>query len=181
VIGLLESRKPYGSLDLPDRVRVQRTQDALVISKAQKALRGLDTKPVPEETVPFEYRITKPETLFIQEINAQIRFFETRVEHLPDFSLAGHLTGFFDMDKIGFPLTVRNVRPGDRFKPLGMTGTQKLKDFFINQKVPGTERAKCPVLVSRGKIIWVVGHRIDESVKVMPSTGKVLKGELILA
>ncbi|MBL7180738.1 MAG: tRNA lysidine(34) synthetase TilS [Pseudomonadota bacterium] len=181
VIRLLESPQPFGNLDLPDRVRVRRMQGVLLISKEQKALRDLDIKPDQDETFTFEYSINKPGTLFIKELNAQIKFSETRVEHLSDFSHAGHLTGFFDMNRLGFPLIVRNVRPGDRFKPLGMTGTQKLKDFFINQKVPRTERAKCPVLLSRGKIIWVVGHRIDESVKVMPATGKVLKGELRLA
>jgi tRNA(Ile)-lysidine synthase len=85
------------------------------------------------------------------------------------------------MDRMSFPLIIRNFRPGDRFKPLGMTGTQKLKDFFVNQKVPRSQRAQCPIILCRGKIIWVVGHRIDESVKVIPSTGTILKGELILA
>ena len=179
MIRLLESPPAYGNLDLPDRVRVRRLQGLLIISKEQKALRDPDLKTGPDEIFTFEYRISKPETLFIKEINAQMKFSEIRVEYLPDFSHAGHLTGFFDMDKLGFPLIVRNFRPGDRFKPLGMTGTQKLKDFFINQKVPRTERTKCPILLSRGKIIWVAGHRIDESVKVIPSTGKVLKAELI--
>ena len=179
VIRLLESPQACGNFDLPDRVRVRRLQGVLIISKEQKALRDPDVKTGPDETFTFEYRISKPETLFIKEINAQMKFSEIRVEYLPDFSHAGHLTGFFDMDKLGFPLIVRNFRPGDRFKPLGMTGTQKLKDFFINQKVPRTERTKCPILLSRGKIIWVAGYRIDESVKVIPSTGKVLKAELI--
>jgi len=52
---------------------------------------------------------------------------------------------------------------------------------FFNRKVPRTERNRCPILLSRGKIIWVVGHRTDESVKVRPATGNVLKGELLLA
>jgi tRNA(Ile)-lysidine synthase len=98
-----------------------------------------------------------------------------------DYRYTGQHTGFFDKDILRFPMIIRNFRPGDAFKPLGVGGTQKLKKFFIDKKVPRSERIKCPILLSRGKIIWVVGHRIDESVKVMPSTRNVLKIELLLA
>ena len=100
---------------------------------------------------------------------------------LPDYSRTGHQTGFFDMKRLSFPLVIRNFRPGDRFTPLGMRGTQKVKTFFINQKVPKDQRSKCPLLLSQGKIIWVAGYRIDESVKVTPATEKVLRVELLLA
>ena len=43
---------------------------------------------------------------------------------------------FLDAEKVRFPLAVRNVRPGDRFVPLGMKGHKKLKDFFVDLKVP---------------------------------------------
>ena len=89
--------------------------------------------------------------------------------------------GFFDRDALSFPLVLRNFRHGDRFTPLGMTGTQKIKKFFIDKKVPRKKRARCPILLCRGKTIWVVGYRIDESVKVKASTKNVLKVELSLA
>ena len=85
------------------------------------------------------------------------------------------------MEAISFPLIVRNSRPDDCFSPLGMTGTQKVKKFFIDKKVSRTDRLMCPVVLSRGKLIWVVGHRIDNSVRVKSSTGRMLKGELFLA
>jgi tRNA(Ile)-lysidine synthase len=62
-----------------------------------------------------------------------------------------------------------------------MTGTQKVKKYFINKKVQRVKRASCPILLSQEKIIWVVGHRIDDSVKIQPSTSNVLKVELFLA
>ena len=181
VVRLLENRRAYGNLDLPDRVRVQRRKDLLLISKEKKALRDLCLKSAADETPAYEYMLDKPGTVFITEIDAQVKLSEIRSVDRPDFSRTGHQAGFFDMDRLSFPLIIRNFRPGDRFKPLGMTGTQKLKDFFVNQKVPRSQRAQCPILLCRGKIIWVVGHRIDESVKVIPSTGTILKGELILA
>jgi tRNA(Ile)-lysidine synthase len=69
---------------------------------------------------------------------------------------------------------MRNFRPGDRFDPLGVKGIQKLKEFFIDHKVPRVERPKVPLLVSGERIVWVVGYRIDERVKVTEKIKKVL-------
>jgi len=60
------------------------------------------------------------------------------------------------------PLTLRKWRPGDRFRPLGMSREKKLQDFFVDTKVPRPERARIPLLVAGGRIAWVVGQRISE-------------------
>ncbi|HHT9121049.1 MAG TPA: tRNA lysidine(34) synthetase TilS, partial [Candidatus Hypogeohydataceae bacterium YC41] len=63
----------------------------------------------------------------------------------------------FDFDKLELPLTVRTRRPGDRFWPLGADGEKKLKDFFIDEKIPRPRRDDW-LLVCDGKHpIWVVG------------------------
>jgi len=85
----------------------------------------------------------------------------------------------FDAQAVSFPLMVRNVRPGDRFIPLGMTGSQKVKDFFINKKVSRLERQRTPLVWSGEMLIWVVGHRIHDAAKVKTNTRRVLKLELI--
>jgi tRNA(Ile)-lysidine synthase len=98
-----------------------------------------------------------------------------------DIPQAGHRFAFFDMDKLSFPLIVRNFRPGDRFVPLGLRGSQKVKNFFINRKVPRSQRNKCPILLSQDKIIWIAGYEIDDTVKVESSSRNILKVELLLA
>ncbi len=60
------------------------------------------------------------------------------------------------------PLTLRCWRPGDRFRPLGMSGQKKLQDFFVDAKVPRRERERIPLLLSGERIAWVIGHRIAE-------------------
>lgn len=181
VINLLDRIPEYGALDLPDRIRIQRKGDVLLFSREKNTLRNVDVKSGQAERFTFEYIITKPKSLFIKEIRAHINFTEMNIENLPDLCHAGQHTGFFDRDALSFPLVLRNFRQGDRFTPLGMTGTQKIKNFFINKKVPRKERARCPILLCRGKIIWVAGYRIDESAKVKTSTKNVLKVELSLA
>jgi tRNA(Ile)-lysidine synthase len=86
-----------------------------------------------------------------------------------------------DMAAVEFPVTVRNFRPGDRFSPLGTVGTQKLKKYFIDHKVARTERRRYPLLISRGRLLWVAGHRLDRCAGLSPQTRRVLKVELFLA
>jgi len=79
-----------------------------------------------------------------------------------------------DADVVGEPLTIRSRRPGDRFQPLGLEGTKKLQDFFVDAKVPGRLRNQVPLVCSQEQVVWVVGHRIDERAKVTDSTRRVL-------
>jgi tRNA(Ile)-lysidine synthase len=151
------------------------------VFKEKRMLREIRKKINDSDTFTFEYQIEKLESVFIREIEATIKFTEMRVENVLDYRYAGQHTSFFDKDTLSFPMIIRNFRPGDAFQPLGVGGTQKLKKFFIDKKVYRSDRIKCPILLSRGKIIWVVGHRIDESVKMTPSTRNVLKVELLLA
>lgn len=181
VIRLLNKEPAHGSLDLPGGIRIRRIRDELYISKEKRALRRLDTKNDHFQPPVFEYEITAPESVFIKEIHARIDFTEMNIQDIPDVRCAGQYTVFFDKDTVNFPMILRNFRQGDRFRPLGLGGTQKLKKFFIDRKIPRDERVKCPILLSRGKIIWVAGHRIDESVRLTSSTRTVLKVELFLA
>lgn len=84
-------------------------------------------------------------------------------------------TVMVDGDKVTFPLTVRTRQAGDRFFPLGLGGSKKLKDFFIDLKLPPEERDRIPLVVSAdGAIIWVVGLRLDERFKVTGETRRIL-------
>ena len=74
---------------------------------------------------------------------------------------------FVAVDKLNLPLKIRFWKPGDVFWPLGSPGSQKLHDFFINIKLPRSERKRVPLLVtSDDRIVWVVGYRLSERFKV---------------
>lgn len=74
-----------------------------------------------------------------------------------------------------FPLKIRKWKQGDFFHPLGMNGKKKLSDFFIDRKIPVSEKENIYVLESDGKIVWVINHRIDDLFKVTCDTKKVFK------
>ncbi|MFW5873615.1 MAG: tRNA lysidine(34) synthetase TilS [Bacillota bacterium] len=82
---------------------------------------------------------------------------------------------FVDYDKVEWPLILRHRKKGDRFKPLNMNGTKKIKDFFIDEKFPKHIRDRIPILVDgKGRIIWIVGERLDDRFKITSRTQNIL-------
>ena len=80
-----------------------------------------------------------------------------------------------DADLTGEKLTVRSRRPGDRFQPLGMRKMKKVGDFMLDAHVPLGSRSRVPVVLSKNQLLWLVGWRIDDRVKVTLQTRRVLK------
>jgi tRNA(Ile)-lysidine synthase len=81
---------------------------------------------------------------------------------------------WLDAEKLHFPLIIRNWHNGDRMRPLGMTGSQKLKEIFINAKVPPPDRRTLPLLICNNKVLWVVGLRRSQEALVSGDTREVL-------
>lgn len=77
-----------------------------------------------------------------------------------------------DFDKLDFPLEMGKWKEGDSFQPLGMKGTKKLSDFFVDEKFSRIAKEETWVLRSKGEIVWVIGHRIDERFKLAPESSK---------
>ena len=173
VVELAQKTKVCASLDLPEGLRVLKDAETLTIKKV-----GPET---PSDVIEYQYTLTGEGTTFIKEADIAIKVVGIGTDEVPDFREAGKTKAFFDLDCVQFPLVVRNFRPGDRFSPLGLDGTQKLKKYFSDHKIPIHQRKKGPILLSEGKIIWVVGHRIDNNVKISPRTRRVLMAELLLA
>ena len=71
-------------------------------------------------------------------------------------------------------LQLRIWREGDAFRPLGMSGKQKISDFLINKKLNRFEKFNQPVLCADNKIIWLCGHRIDDRYKISDETTKFI-------
>lgn len=79
-----------------------------------------------------------------------------------------------DSEKIRFPLIIRGWKRGDFFYPLGMKQKKKLSDYFIDRKYSLIKKENTLILESEGKIVWIIGERIDDRFKVTESTSKIL-------
>ncbi len=170
VLDMLRCGSPNRSIDLPRRVMAIKEYDKLT-------LRSGGDKLIPQ---PFFYRIGSPEAeVNLKEVGQVMKL--TVSKNPFDWERKDFARNFahFDLDKIHFPLIVRNFRKGDRFQPLGMKGKKKVKDYFIDEKIPLAKRRETPLLISGETIIWVAGYRIDNRVRVGEGTKKVLKVKMV--
>ncbi|NQT93131.1 MAG: tRNA lysidine(34) synthetase TilS [Lentisphaerae bacterium] len=69
---------------------------------------------------------------------------------------------------------VRAWRAGDRMRPLGLRGSKKLQDIFVDDKVPVDRRMSVPVFECGGEIVWIPGFRIAEGWAVTDPAGRAV-------
>ncbi len=181
VIALMEKGPAGGCLNLPQGIQAARNAVQLTITSGRPLPLTSHSKRAGPLAADYHYTISRPGTLCVREAGVLIMLTEIGVDDVPELKNIGRRLAFFDMTSLQFPLVVRSIRPGDRFSPLGLDGSQKVKKYFINHKIPACQRRKSAVLLSEGRIIWLVGHRIDNCVKLGPHTRHVLKAELLLA
>ncbi len=75
----------------------------------------------------------------------------------------------------GHNIVVRTRKEGDAFRPVGMRGSRKIKELFIDEKVPVTLRDVIPIFCSGGEIIWIAGYRVAARFAIEESTRRVLR------
>ena len=85
-------------------------------------------------------------------------------------------TKWLDYDKIN-DVVVRTRKKGDYIVIDSDGATKKLKKYFIDEKIPRRERDEVLLVADGSHILWVVGYRISEDVKVTSDTNKVVKLE----
>ena len=102
-----------------------------------------------------------------------------RYKRLPD-AVKGHpLHAWLNPLDLELPLEVRSMRAGERWSPLGMVHKhQKMSDFFVNQKIPRSARARWPLVLSGGSVLWVAGLRIAQAWRLTGSEPEVLHLQL---
>jgi tRNA(Ile)-lysidine synthase len=183
VLDLLKNTASELWLDLPDMIRISKQENRLSISREKKNLRLSGRSGNTTHSASFEHTISAAdileEPIFIKEADLYLKFSKLKLEDVGELNIASQDMAFFDWDCLKLPLTVRNYRAGDIFIPLGMTSLQRIKKFFINNKISRHERSRIPIVLSGDGIMWIVGLRISDSYKVTPSTTTVLCAEVL--
>ncbi len=175
---LRPSRRSRISLDLPCLICVDREESMLRIRRVCSRQIRRDSRN--EKTPPFTYSypVEVPGIVYLNMIGRNIRFETIDKPGLQEMKNQPRVA-FMDFERISLPLILRNHRPGDRIDPLGMSGMKKVKSYFMDGKIPRLSRNTIPLLVDDRSVIWIVGERISDRVKVTERTKKVLKAEMV--
>lgn len=86
---------------------------------------------------------------------------------------------YADMDKLAFPLVLRRWQQGDWFIPFGMKGRKKLSDYFSDQKFSLKDKENAWILVSDKEIVWIVGERSDNRIRITDKTENVFVAQFV--
>lgn len=87
---------------------------------------------------------------------------------------------YIDIGRVALPLYLRFRKAGDKMIPLGMSRAKKVSDILIDEKVPLNRRNRIPLVVSaKDDILWICNIRISDICKILPTTKKVLRLELL--
>ena len=195
--GLL-NKEPSKRISLPHGLICQGGYDELAITRhrsvtatplsviASEAWQS-QLPPCPFPPLPDEFHLKVPgKTAFsgwnvlASIVRGQVSFLSSRgAVSTSERTCQSNLVAHFDLEKTGMNLCVRKRRPGDRFQPLGMNMPKKLYEFMVDAKIPRAWRGLIPIVCSPQQIIWVVGWRIDDRVKLTEGSKDILRLEFI--
>lgn len=167
ITNLIESKKTGKKINLVNNIVVEISYDKLILEINEK-----------KNDIGYNYILNMDGITYIEEINSSIK---STVQSSDDINIEynNRFKKYFDYDKIENEIYIRNRRNGDRFTPIGMNGSKKLKDFFIDEKIPRDKRETNPLIIDGDNILWVVGLRVSEKYKVNTNTKNILTLEYI--
>lgn len=176
VLQVAESSAPVGALDAPGQ-RVERLGSYVVLTGRREGISGRSS----DSRIPssfFEYPLSVPGEVRLHESGCTVSAepVEPRsVASLHRAVLGNRRLALVRSDIWAGPLAVRNRRPGDRFRPVGLGGSKKLQDFFTDRKIARRDRDGVPLVVDAAdRIVWVAGYGIDEAFRVTDASESVV-------
>lgn len=163
-IAIIKEEKVGTKINLPAQILIELGYNSIDI----KLFKG-NTNSIKE----FQYQVPIEGSVYVEELGLSL---STEIVALDTRTYKrNNTTVFIDKNKIKGELIIRNRRNGDRFMPLGMKGNKKIKDYFIDEKIPKDKRDKIPLICDQKEIIWVGGYRLSEKYKIDEKTTIALK------
>ncbi|MDO7908588.1 tRNA lysidine(34) synthetase TilS [Paenibacillus sp. JX-17] len=165
--GILQAHPTTWSLDLGTGLTCIREYDVVAFF-------------VKKDTHPAGYQyeipvITGDCTLRMDEIGRTLRISVIQGHEFPSPETASPYEAWFDANYLAFPLSIRTWIPGDRMKVMGLKGSKKVKDIFIDGKIPPSRRPLVPLLCDEnGNILWIPGIRRSEHAVVKEASTTVI-------
>lgn len=161
---LARSELPNGQIALPFSWLGRRRYGKLLLLKTDK---HNDVAPTFEVALATEgLTVVEPAcTIFHSELVCH------RLPPLPQDAAEA----MFDAHALGAGLFARNFNPGDRITPFGMAGSRKVKDVFIEHKIPSDQRRRFPVVLLEGRVAWLPGLVRSNLAPVTAETTEIVR------
>jgi tRNA(Ile)-lysidine synthase len=158
---LLENGKSGKVVEIPGGIQVAREFDRLVFRRSLKAAE-------------YEYRLQIPGSVHIPELG---KLFRAEIIEPEARETRGHRV-FVDADSIGPYVRIRNWKPGDYYKPVGLPAG-KLKKLFQRARIPRSHRTSWPVVVADSTIIWVASFPVSREFAPRGCSQKIVAIEAV--
>lgn len=176
----LFDRQVGKSVDLPGGVTAKRTYGGVEITKQMQRAAKTENMADPEKTenIADTGNMADPANAAGMEDagkRVSLRFVENgdilQAEEIPQKSY----TKWIDYDIIKFGLCVRTRQSGDYFVIDDQGRRQKLKAWFINEKIPKEERDRMLLVADGSHIVWIPGYRMSRAYKVTEKTRNIVE------
>ncbi|PYS00557.1 MAG: tRNA lysidine(34) synthetase TilS [Acidobacteria bacterium] len=144
VRGLLAAGKSGKFVEIPGGLQVAREFDHLVFRQA------------PVASTEYSYELKIPGEVHIPEVG---KVFRAEIVEQEANDRAGQRV-FVDAETIGPCVKIRNWKPGDYYRPVGLPAG-KLKKLFQRARIPRGHRVRWPVIVADSTIVWVASFPVS--------------------
>lgn len=124
--------------------------------------------------ISYEYKLYPNSEIYIKEANLIITSTIENFSNVDKLKYAKNKVCFEYIPQMEEGFIVRNRKNGDRFIPFGKSSEKKLKDVFINLKIPKSERDKVPLILFQDKILWIVGFYRSAFYPIKESSKKII-------
>ena len=158
----LLTEKTGAAIVLPNAIRAYISYDSLIIERIVSTEKDLFY---------FSLDLEKVNEIKGKDLHIEIKNVERNIFQQQERDA---YTVYIDRDKINNGLVYRNRRNGDVFSPIGMRGTKKLKEYFIDEKVAREKRDDIGLIADGSDIVWVIGKRLSEKYKVVNETKNII-------
>lgn len=155
---------PSGHIKLPGGVEFRREYDFVTVGSSTTSSAQPFAIPLVlsgETSTPWGFCVTAEVRILDEQLKGGLRS-------------TNPMSAIFDFDALILPLLLRSFNAGDRIRPLGMAGTRKLQDVFVDRKLPRAARSHWPIVASIDEPIWAPGMLRSRVAVVKESTRRVL-------
>ena len=164
-------------IELPYSIVAKRTYDGISFAEKKEEMES-DS---PKENVSFRVEKSEDEQI-INGDGWKVRINSANKVEIDENIIKNKenkYTKYLDYDKINNDLFIRSRQNGDYLIVNSEGGRKKIKDYLSDMKIPRENRDEILMLADNSKVLWVIGYRISEDLKVTDETSRVLKVEFI--